>query len=135
MSALQDAIDKVRAASPVIEFACGQDWWQVDPVHNRWRWRHHRSGNWAGWYPPGRSGFRSIDGIAGYDESTIRIVPRAEADDWRSRPAFPCHGPGPQGQALRKLAAVEHCNPPCPVEICAEMDRAGLCLRNKETTP
>lgn len=86
MSALRDAIIKVCATMPVIEFAQGDDWIQVDPVEDRWRWRHHKSIDWNGW----ASGFFNDEGAA-LDESTIRIVPRAEADDWRSRPAFPCH--------------------------------------------
>ena len=96
---LQDAIDKIRVESPIIEFAAGDDWGQVDPVNRGWRWRHHRSVNWAGWQHIDI--YESIEKkFAWLDESTIRIVPRAEADDWRSRPAFPCHGPGPQGETF-----------------------------------
>jgi len=86
---LQDAIARIRAGVPVIEFALSVDWWQLDVTNNMMRWRHHRSSNWAGWRMHRVAERRQI--IDNADQSTVRIVPRAEADDWRSRPGFPCH--------------------------------------------
>lgn len=96
MSALRDAIDKARSEMPIIEFTIGtEDWWQFDPMNTMLRWRHHRASNWSKWrmYPSTeRFSILSDDRV---DQSTVRTVPRSEADGWRSRPGFPCHQEAP----------------------------------------
>lgn len=90
MSALDDALTRCLDSVPIVEFAADADWFQIDPVGTRrWRWRHHRAPGWSGWVRCTRSDLDEIHATA--DQSTVRLVPRAEADDWRSRPGFPCH--------------------------------------------
>lgn len=89
MSALDDALTRCLAEAPIVELAAGEDWVQIDPVGNRYRWRHHRATSWSEWTKYWRSDLDEIHATA--DQSTVRMVPRAEADDWRSRPGFPCH--------------------------------------------
>jgi hypothetical protein len=84
---MQETIDLILAGTPVIEFAIGVDWWQFDAANDMTRCRHHRAPGWGQWslLPSIRRLFYRVE------PSTIRIVPRAEADDWWSRPGFPCH--------------------------------------------
>ena len=89
MSALDDALGRCLAEAPIVELAAGDDWIQIDPVSQRFRWRHHRAASWSGWTKYWRSDLDEIHATA--DQSTVRIVPRVETDNWRSRPAFPCH--------------------------------------------
>lgn len=88
MSALQDAIDRVTSEVPIVEFACGNDWLQVDPLNKAFRWRPSQA-DWEKWFP-----LKAV-GIAKYLKiRSIRVVPRAEADDWRSR-----YGESPRPEA------------------------------------
>ena len=89
VSALDDAIIKAIDQAPLVELAAGDDWIQIDPISNRFRWRQHREAAWGGWTKCWRSDLDEIHATA--DQSTVRLVPRAEADDWRRRPGFPCH--------------------------------------------
>ena len=90
MSAIDEAIAKAIDQTPVIEFAHGCDWVQIAPFGDqRYRWRHHRAAGWAMWEKCTRARLAELNESA--DQSTVRLIPRAEADDWRSRPGFPCH--------------------------------------------
>lgn len=82
MSAFRDAYKTIADQCPVIEFFLDGDLMQYDPCARSIRWvLRHPDEQWGQWRSD--TTLRLIDEEV--DQSTVRIVPRAEADDWRRR--------------------------------------------------
>ena len=64
-------------AAPVVEFALGDDWWQISFAPCCWkgslvaRWRHRNARSWSTWRDWCPEGMRS---------QPARIVPQSEAE-------------------------------------------------------
>lgn len=95
MSDIANAITEARSCIPFVEFARCEEWIQIDPMpsswwpHYRYRRRHYRAHEWSQWQTCSYEQLIELEYSA--VQSTVRLVSRDAADDWRARPGFACH--------------------------------------------